>query len=90
MPYSLDAIADNCYPDTTVLINKLNIRDEALLNEVEATLVSAKAVLWENNPLLSTFDFTHYKTIHLFLFENLYNWAGQVRTVNVEPHIIVR
>ena len=57
MSYSLDAIADNCYPNTTVLINKLDIRDEALLNEVEATLVTSKSVLWEQTPLLDTFDF---------------------------------
>ena len=47
MGYSLDPIADNCYPDTTILINKLDIKDEALLNEVEATLVSAKTAIWE-------------------------------------------
>ena len=33
MAYSIDPIQDNCYPDTTVLINKLDIRDVAALNE---------------------------------------------------------
>ena len=83
MSYSLDTIPDNCYPGTAVLINKLNIHDEALLSEVEATLVSAKTALWENRPSLSTFDFPHYKAIHLFLFKDLYDWAGQIRTVNI-------
>ena len=83
MPYSLDPIADNCYPGTTVLVNKHDIQDEALLNEIEATVVSAKTVLWEQNPLLDTFDFTHYKAIHRFLFEDLFDWAGEVRTVNI-------
>ena len=83
MGYSLDPIAYNCYPDTTILINKLNIKDEALLNEVEATLVSAKTAIWENDPLHSTFDFIHYKAIHEFLFSDLYDWAGQVRTVDI-------
>ena len=83
MLYSLDAIADNCYPDTTVLINKLNIQDEVLLKEVEATLVSAKTALWENAPLQKSFDFMHYKAIHQFLFEDLYDWAGRVRTVDI-------
>ena len=71
MPYSLDPIADNCYPGTTVLVNKHDIRDEALLSEIEATVVSAKTVLWEQNPLLNTFDFSHYKAIHRFLFEKM-------------------
>jgi len=56
MGYSLDPIADNCYPDTTILIKKLNIKDEALLNEVEATLVSAKTAIWEGDPLYCTFE----------------------------------
>ena len=83
MSYSLDPITANCYPDSTVLINKLNIHDEILLNEVEATLVSAKTVLWGNAPLVTTFDFLHYKAIHKFLFEDLYEWAGQIRNVNI-------
>ena len=29
MAYSIDPIQDNCYPGTIVLINKLDIRDEA-------------------------------------------------------------
>jgi len=83
MGYSLDPIADNCYPSTTILINKLEIKDEALLNEVEATLVSAKTAIWEQNPLSCTFDFRHYKDIHGFLFGDIYEWAGQIRTVNI-------
>jgi len=83
MGYSLDPIADNCYPETSILINKLDIKDEALLNEVEVTLVSAKAAIWESDPLYYTFDFKHYKAIHEFLFSDLYDWAGQVRTVDI-------
>ena len=29
------------------------------------------------------FDFEHYKAIHRFLFSDLYDWAGEVRTVNI-------
>ena len=83
MSYSLDPISDNCYQNTTVLVNKLNIRDEKLLSEVEATIVSSKSVLWEIAPIHRTFDFAHYKAIHQFLFEDLYDWAGQIRTVNI-------
>lgn len=28
-------------------------------------------------------DFNYYKFIHQFLFEDLYEWAGQIRTVNI-------
>jgi len=83
MGYSIDPISDNCYPGTSVLINKFDIRDEAKLNEVESVLVSARNAEWLNKPEASTFDFFHYKTIHHFLFSDLYDWAGQVRTVNI-------
>ena len=42
MGYSIDPMADNCYPGTAILINKFDIRDEAKLNEVETVLVSAR------------------------------------------------
>lgn len=29
------------------------------------------------------FDFSHYKAIHRFLFEDIYVWAGEVRTVDM-------
>ena len=83
MGYSIDPISANCYPDTTVLINKFDIRDEKKLNEVESVLASARFAEWVNEPKADSFDFEHYKAIHHFLFSDLYDWAGQIRTVNI-------
>lgn len=83
MGYSIDPITADCYPNATVLINKFDIRDEKKLNEVEGVLVSARYAEWENAPQVSTFDFEHYKAIHRFLFADLYDWAGKVRSVNI-------
>ena len=83
MAYSIDPIQDNCYPGTTVLINKLDIRDEAALNEAEALATFVNASKLEQHPLEGGFDFAHYKAIHQFLFSDLYDWAGQIRTVNI-------
>jgi cell filamentation protein len=83
MGYSLDSIPANCYPNTSVLINKFDIRDQAKLNEVESVLVSAKYAEWMRHPQTEAFDFEHYKAIHRFLFSDLYDWAGQIRTVNI-------
>lgn len=83
MGYSIDPISANCYPDTTVLINKFDIRDEEKLNEVESVLASARFAEWVNEPKEDSFDFEHYKAIHHFLFSDLYDWAGQIRTVNI-------
>lgn len=83
MGYRIDPMADNCYPGTAILINKFDIRDEAKLNEVETVLVSARSAEWITAPAANTFDFAHYKAIHQFLFSDLYDWAGQIRTVNI-------
>lgn len=83
MGYSIDPISANCYPSTTVLINKLDIRDEETLREAETLVTFINASKLEQHPLEGAFDFEHYKDIHHFLFSDLYDWAGQVRTVNI-------
>ena len=83
MGYSIDPISANCYPGTTILINKFDIRDEEKLSEIESVISSARYAEWLNAPQAATFDFDHYKAIHRFLFSDLYEWAGEVRTVNI-------
>ena len=83
MGYSIDPISANCYPGTTILINKFDIRDEEKLSEIESVISSARYAEWLNAPQATTFDFDHYKAIHRFLFSDLYEWAGEVRTVNI-------
>ena len=83
MSYTLKASSENCYEGTTCLINKLNIRDDSLLSEIEAQITFAKAVMLDAEPILGSFDFTHFKKIHEFLFCDIYDWAGQIRTVDI-------
>ena len=83
MGYSIDPISANCYPSTTILINKFDIRDEEKLSQIESVISSARYAEWLNAPQATTFDFDHYKAIHRFLFSDLYEWAGEVRTVNI-------
>lgn len=82
MSYSIDAITDSCYENTTCLINKFDIHDEDKLKKVEADITFAKATILESNPISDKFDLEHYKLIHRFLFEDIYDWAGEFRTVN--------
>ncbi|MBO5452590.1 MAG: Fic family protein [Clostridia bacterium] len=83
MSYSIDAITDNCYKGTTCLINKLDIRDEKQLDVVESQITVAKISILQHNPIDGNFDFEHYKAIHKFIFEDLYDWAGIPRTVDI-------
>jgi cell filamentation protein len=81
--YSLDPIAANCYPGTTVLINKFGIHDDEKLFQAEIAITQVAAASWELSPQLDTFDFGHYKGIHKHLFDDLYDFAGQVRDVDI-------
>ncbi len=83
MSYSISPISDDCYKDTTCLINKFNIQNEEQLAKVEASITLAKTAELERNPIYNSFDFEHYKQIHKYLFEDLYEWAGKIRTVDI-------
>ena len=63
MVYSLKPSSDNCYEGTTCLINKLGIKDEKKLAEIEAQITFAKAVMLEANPIKGKFDFNHFKKL---------------------------
>ncbi len=70
-----------CYPpDYTVLKNKLGIHDAAQLEEIERSLVVQR--LREKIPE-GDFDLEHLKAIHHHLFQDLYEWAGKIRTVEI-------
>ncbi len=83
MAYSLTPSSDNCYEGTVCLINKLGIRDEVKLSDIEAQITFAKAAMLEEKPIEGNFNFDHFKKIHEFLLCDLYEWAGQVRTVDI-------
>lgn len=47
--------------------------------------MTVRIAQWLLEPLEGTFDFSHYKAIHGRLFGDLYDWAGQIRTVDLSP-----
>lgn len=83
MAYSINALKSDCYEGTTCLINKFDIKDENILKDLETTVTFCKITEYSLNPLLNTFDVNHYKAIHKYLFEDIYDWAGEYRTVDM-------
>ena len=81
--YSLDGSPDNCYPDTTVLVNKFGIRDQAERDTVEKQITLLRAVQAEQETRFEQVDFAFYKNLHRLVFSDLYEWAGTVRTINI-------
>lgn len=72
-----------CYPDSRVLRNKLNIYDFDELSYAERKLVKFRSRELFEEPIVGRFDFEHLKAIHKYLFQDIYDWAGEVRTVDI-------
>lgn len=68
------------YPDSTVLRNKLGLTDVARLDRLERRLVTQRAA--EGIPA-GDFDLVHLRAIHRHLFQDVYDWAGELRTVEI-------
>jgi cell filamentation protein len=76
-----EAIPDPyCYPGTTVLINKLGTRDPAELQAFETTM---SALRGEEPSPRGQLGYAHYRAIHRHLFQDVYRWAGRIRTVRI-------
>ena len=71
------------YPDTEVLRNKADIRDEAALEAFEADACAVRMLELIDNPIQGVFDLKHLCAIHRYLFQDVYDWAGEIRTVDI-------
>lgn len=68
------------YPGTTILKNKLGFRNVDKLDKVERRSVADKIA---RGVPTGDFDLAHLKAIHHHLFQDIYVWAGKVRTVEI-------
>lgn len=80
MPESSDPYT---YPGTDVLRNILDIRDPLQLDAFEANATAARLIELDASPLVGRFDVAHLKAIHRHIFQDVYRWAGEFRTVNI-------
>lgn len=81
--YEYETDSDYCYPGTYVLKNKLNITDESELRSAERSITSLRTAQLIQNPIEGKLDFNYLKNIHKFIFGDIYEWAGTIRTVNI-------
>ncbi|OAI46007.1 hypothetical protein AYO45_01995 [Gammaproteobacteria bacterium SCGC AG-212-F23] len=68
------------YPGSSVLINKFGLKNQDALQETEGFIFALKNL----EPLpTGNFDYNHLKAIHHHFFGDIYEWAGQERTVDI-------
>ena len=68
--------------DDGVLHNKFGITNAALLADVEYGLTTQRLYSLQDKPIQGDFDLAHLKAIHKAVLGDLYDWAGQERSVN--------
>ena len=66
-----------CYSETSILKNKLNIREDHKLENAERDITNQTIndVVYQSPP----YDLAYFRNIHSTLFSLLYDWAGQVK-----------
>ena len=78
-----DADDTYCYPGTDVLRNKAEITTAEDLDTYEGELSTLRSIEILENPIAGQFDLAHLQHIHLALFQDVYDWAGKIRTVDI-------
>jgi cell filamentation protein len=69
-----------CYPGTTVLRNKAGLQDQKQLDAFELAMVITRSKeSWPSGQL----DAAHYLALHHHLFQDVYDWAGTIRSIRV-------
>lgn len=69
------------YKGTEVLKNKLGIKNNKDLRKAETDIVFSKLLTVDRDVDSSKFDINYIKNIHKYLFQDVYEWAGNFRTV---------
>lgn len=76
-----------CYENSYTLVNKLNIKDEKILQKYEAKITAAKLLSLRQKGVTGNFDVKHFIAIHTYLFEDIYSFAGKFRTEDISKGV---
>ncbi|WFA08445.1 Fic family protein [Tissierella sp. Yu-01] len=81
--YSYEWDIKYCYPNSFVLRNKFNITNSEQLNIAELEYTSLSIAEIKDKPIKGVFNLKHLQNIHKHIFRDIYDWAGELRTVNI-------
>lgn len=70
-------------PATGVLRNKLGLSTTEELQSAEREITHAALIFLRESPVPPSFDLGHLRAIHRRVFGDIYDWAGQLRTVAI-------
>ncbi len=70
-------------PETGVLRNRLGITDESELEKAEVVFLAWRSYELSQRPIEGRFDLDHLRAIHRHLFGDVYDWAGEIRNIDL-------
>ena len=70
-------------PGTSVLRNKVNAHSERALADAENDWVTFRFLQLQTTPLTAEGTVSQLQWIHHYLFRDVYEWAGQIRTIDM-------
>ena len=84
-------------PRSNVFRNRLGITDRAKLDAAEKRFATTRIAQLDRRRLVGRYDLDHLRAFHWTIFQDVYPWAGQLRTVLIVkagamfclPHLIV-
>lgn len=66
-----------------VLVNSLGITNTHDLIAAENDFSELRLIQLVQKPILGEFDLLHARKVHAFIFQDIYPWAGEVRSVDI-------
>jgi cell filamentation protein len=72
------------YPQTETLKNTFNERDEERFRQIEADYTGFRIRELMDSPIKGQYNLHHLCRIHQYIFQDIYEWAGQIRVINIE------
>jgi cell filamentation protein len=72
------------YPGTETLKNLFDERDDERLKEVEADYTGFRIRELMDSPVQGEYDSSHLCRLHQYIFQDIFEWAGNIRTINIE------
>jgi cell filamentation protein len=72
------------YPGTETLKNLFNERDDARLKVIEADYTGFRIRELVESPIQGEYDLFHLCRLHQYIFQDIFEWAGNIRTINFE------
>lgn len=73
-----------CYPGTDILINNAGIKTQEELTDFENTATSQRLTELFKRPVYGKFNLRHLKNIHYYIFQDVYPFAGKIRTERIQ------